>query len=76
MVDLKTVYQASSIELAENNLLQLEEKWGKKYPMVIRSWHENWENLSTYFKYSPEVRKLIYVVKWDRVNTLAFRRTL
>jgi putative transposase len=60
MVDLKTVYQASSIELAENNLLQLEEKWGKKYPMVIRSWHENWENLSTYFKYSTEVRRLIY----------------
>ena len=60
MVDLKTVYQASNREIAANNLLQLEEKWGKKYPMVIRSWTENWDNLTTYFKYSDEVRKLIY----------------
>jgi putative transposase len=54
------VYQASNKEIAANNLLQLEEKWGKKYPMVIRSWAENWDNLTTYFKYSDEVRKLIY----------------
>lgn len=60
IVDLKTVYQASSKDTAEYNLLQLEEKWGKKYPMVIKSWQQNWENLSTYFKYSAEVRKLIY----------------
>ena len=60
MVDLKTVYQASSKDTAEYNLLQLEEKWGEKYPMVIKSWQQNWENLSTYFKYSAEVRRLIY----------------
>jgi putative transposase len=60
MVDLKTVYQASSKDTAEYNLLQLEEKWGTKYPMVIKSWQQNWENLSTYFKYSAEVRRLIY----------------
>jgi transposase-like protein len=60
MLDLKTVYQATSKDLAENNLLDLEEKWGKKYPMVIKSWQTNWENLSAYFKYSPEIRKLIY----------------
>ena len=60
MVDLKTVYQAASKDSAEYNLLQLEEKWGKKYPMVIKSWHQNWDNLTTYFKYSAEVRKLIY----------------
>ena len=60
MVDLKTVYQATSKESAEYNLLQLEEKWGKKYPIVIKSWQQNWDNLTTYFKYSCEVRKLIY----------------
>jgi transposase-like protein len=60
MVDLKTVYQAASKDSAEYNLLQLDEKWGKKYPMVIKSWQQNWENLSTYFKYSSEVRRLIY----------------
>jgi putative transposase len=60
MVDLKTVYQAETKDLAEYNLLKLDEKWGTKYPMVIKSWQTNWENLSAYFKYSAEVRKLIY----------------
>ena len=58
--DLKTVYQAETKDLAEYNLLNLEEKWGKQYPMVIKSWQQNWDNLSTYFKYSAEIRKLIY----------------
>lgn len=60
MADLKTVYQASSKDVAEYHLLQLEEKWGKKYPMVIKSWQQNWEHLATYFKYSNEIRRLIY----------------
>ena len=60
MADLKTVYKAETKDLAETNLLKLEEKWGTKYPMVIKSWQENWDNLSTYFKYTAEVRKLIY----------------
>jgi putative transposase len=60
MVDLKTVYQASNKDSAEYNLLKLDDKWGKKYPMVIKSWQENWDNLTTYFKYSEEVRRLIY----------------
>jgi putative transposase len=60
MVDLKTVYQAISKDTAEYQLLKLEERWGNKYPMVIKSWNNNWNNLSTYFKYSAEVRKLIY----------------
>ena len=60
IADLKTVYQATSKDVAEYSLLKLEEKWGAKYPMVIKSWQQNWDNLSTYFKYSAEVRKLIY----------------
>ena len=60
MCDLKTVYRASSKDLAETNLLKLEEKWGKKYPIVINSWNNHWENLSTYFKYDKYVRTLIY----------------
>ncbi|APR98545.1 IS256 family transposase [Wolbachia endosymbiont of Folsomia candida] len=58
--DLKKVYQASSKEIAENYLLELDEKWCAKYPMVIKSWQNNWENLSCYFKYSGPVRRVIY----------------
>ena len=41
-------------------VLELEEKWGKKYPLVLKSWNNNWHNLSGYFKYPEEIRKMIY----------------
>lgn len=60
MADLKLVYRASSKDLAEHHLLELGEKWGKKYPAVMKSWNNNWENLSQYFKYPEELRRIIY----------------
>lgn len=60
MNELKKVYQAVNKEQAETELLNLEEKWGKKYPIVIKSWNNNWEKLSTYFQYDQQIRKLIY----------------
>ena len=58
--DLKPVYKAVSKEIAESELLKLEEKWGKKYPVVIKSWKDKWDNLSAYFKYPQEIRRIIY----------------
>lgn len=60
MQDMKLVYQADTIETAESNLSMLEDKWGKKYPVVIESWRKNWHKLSTYFKYTHDIRRLIY----------------
>lgn len=60
MKDLKKVYQASNKEVAEKALHDLDKQWGKKYAVVINSWVKNWEKLSTYFKYSAPIRKLIY----------------
>lgn len=60
MTDLKEVYQANTKELAETKLLELDEKWGKKYPVVLKSWQNNWDNLSAYFQYPAEIRKIIY----------------
>lgn len=60
MKDLKGVYQADTEELALSALDALEEKWGKKYPSSIASWRNNWPQLSTYFKYPTEIRKVIY----------------
>lgn len=60
MKDLKLVYRADTKDLAESALLELDEKWGKKYPIVLKSWQKKWDHLSAYFKYSAEVRKLIY----------------
>lgn len=60
MKDLKQIYQAVSKEAAEEALIQLEDKWGKKYPIVIQSWKNKWENLSAYFKYPEDIRRIIY----------------
>lgn len=60
MADLKLVYQAVNLDSAEHQLETLEEKWGKKYPNVIRSWRNNWEHLSGYFVFSEPIRKVIY----------------
>jgi transposase-like protein len=60
MKDLKLIYQAISKEAAEIELARLEEKWGDKYPIVINSWRNKWENLSYYFKYPEDIRRIIY----------------
>src|SRR5690625_5346434 len=52
MKDLKRVYRAVSKEVAEDELLKLDDKWGKKYTVVMDSWNNNWEKLSQYFKYT------------------------
>ena len=60
IADLKTVYKAGSLESAEENLLKMEDQWGKAYPLVFKSWHSNWSELSAFFQFGPEIRKLIY----------------
>ena len=60
MKDLKLIYQSISKEAAEIELDNLEEKWGKKYPIVIQSWKNKWENLSSYFKYPEDIKRIIY----------------
>lgn len=60
MKELKQVYQAPTEEAALEALDSLEGNWGTKYPSSIASWRNNWPQLSTYFKYPGEIRKLIY----------------
>jgi len=60
VADLKKVYKAVNEEVALSEFDVLEDKWGKKYPLSIKTWRDNWAELSTYFKYPDEVRRLIY----------------
>ena len=60
MQDLKKVYKAPTKQVAEDALLELEQKWGEKYPMVVNSWTNNWAELSAYFEYSEPIRRIIY----------------
>ena len=60
MADLKRVYAAVDEQSAHDALDEFAAKWDKKYPKNSKSWYENWTNLSTYFKFPQELRKLIY----------------
>ena len=58
--DLRAIYQAPTREAAETRLLELAERWSDSYPMAVRSWENNWEDLATMFEYGAEIRRLIY----------------
>lgn len=60
VVDLKTIYGATTRELAELNLQKLKEKWDDRYPLAVKPWIANWENLSTFFEFSAPIRRIIY----------------
>lgn len=61
MSDLKTIYQAPTLDLAELNFDKLQDKWGKKYPVVMDSWKRNWDKLTSYFAYESTKRVVSHV---------------
>lgn len=58
--DMKAIYNAPNKEAAQMALEQLEANWGSKYPYAIRSWRENWDNLTHFLSYPVGIRKIIY----------------
>ena len=58
--DFKQVYTAASEDIAMEKFYEIKEKWGKQYPFAIRSWENNWDVISPFFKFPDEVRKIIY----------------
>lgn len=57
---LKEIYRAPTVEQAEEALLELEKDWDERYPMVSKSWRNNWTRITPFFAYPPEIRKVIY----------------
>ena len=74
MADLKPVYRAATLTLAEAALDELEAKWGDQYPLVIKSWRSNWPTLSAYFKYPADIRKAIYTTNAVEAVHRQFRK--
>lgn len=58
--DLKKIYRSVNVQQAEYYLKEAEKVWGEKYKIVFRSWHQNWERLTNFFKYPPALRRVIY----------------
>lgn len=58
--DMKQIYDAPTKQAAEAALKDFSIKWGKKYPYAIRSWEDNWDELTVFFDFPLEIRKIIY----------------
>lgn len=58
--DLKPIYKASTEDSSLEALSEFDGKWGKKYPIITKSWMDNWSELATFFKYPAELRRIIY----------------
>ena len=74
MVDLKRVYRATSKDAAEQALDELQARWGDLYPIVVKSWRTKWDNLSVYFKYPPDIRRVIYTTNSIEAVHRQFRK--
>lgn len=72
--DLKTIYQAPSEEIAHKNMEQITEKWEPKYPNAMKSWAKNWDAISPIFKFSADVRKVIYTTNAIESLNSTYRR--
>ena len=58
--DLKAVYRAETVEVAQEKLREFEAKWDGKYPTIGQSWRRNWEQIIPFLAYPQEIRKVIY----------------
>ena len=74
VTDLKSIYTAVTESEAMENLIDVKEKWVHRYPNAIKSWEDNWDNLSTFFEFSPYIRKIIYTTNVIESLNSQFRK--
>ena len=74
--DLKRIYGAATIEEAEEHLAALGETWNERYPTIHRSWDQHWEQLTAFFAFPPEIRKVIYTTNAIESLNASMRKIL
>ena len=72
--DFKAVYNAPNEAVAYSELEGLKKKWGKKYPYAISNWENNWEDVSSFFQFSEEIRKIMYTTNIIEGLTRQYRK--
>ena len=72
--DLKTIYHAPDEETGYKNMLKVKEKWNEKYPNSMERWEKNWDVISPIFKFTEEVRKVIYTTNAIESLNSSYRR--
>lgn len=76
VTDLKTIYEASTLEEAELALEAFSSKWDKKFPAISRLWIEKWENITPFFNYPEEIRRVIYTTNAIESLNMTLRKVL
>ena len=74
--DLKMIYQAATLEEADYQLAKFAEKWKTTYPMVARSWQQNWVRIIPMFSFAPEIRKAIYTTNTIESLNMTLRKII
>lgn len=74
--DLKHIYQASTIDEAETALLEFAEKWDTKYPNISKMWQRHWDNLTTFFAYPEDIRRVIYTTNAIESLNMTVRKVI
>lgn len=74
--DLKEIYHSNTGEEAKLELAKFKEKWDSKYSMIARSWESNWNQVSTFFAYSPDIRKAIYTTNAIESINMSLRKVI
>ncbi|MHB1117414.1 IS256 family transposase [Sideroxydans sp.] len=72
--DLRSIYAAATVEEAEQNLNEFEEKWGSAYAPIAQSWRRNWPRIIPFFDYPPEIRKVIYTTNAIESVNMSLRK--
>ena len=71
---MKTIYHAPSEDATLKQLERVTEKWEKDYPNAMKNWHKNWDVISPIFKFSADVRKVIYTTNAIESLNSGYRR--
>ena len=74
VADLKGIYKAINEDVAMENLISLRDKWANKYPNAVKSWEDNWDNLSTFFAFPDNIRRIIYTTNVIESLNSQFRK--
>ena len=72
--DLRTIYTAATTEEAATRLDEFEEKWGTDYPSIVQSWRRNWDRITPFFDYPPEIRRVIYTTNAIESVNMSLRK--
>ena len=74
--DLKLIYSATTVDLAEQRLAEFEVKWDKDYQSISLSWRRNWAHIIPFFDYPPEIRKVIYTTNAIESINMSLRKVI